>query len=87
MMVRWKRLSELLKIMKVIKIIRIKNKSTLKQHSKSSTTVRKKNGLSYKKNVEYEQLMKRIEQAEVRMEEIDVLMIEASADYGGKLKN
>ena len=26
--------------------------------------------------------MKRIEQAEVRMEEIDVLMIEASADYG-----
>ncbi len=30
--------------------------------------------------------MKRIEQSEVRMEEIDVLMIEASADYG-KLKN
>ena len=26
--------------------------------------------------------MKRIEQSEVRMEEIDVLMIEASADYG-----
>lgn len=59
-----------------------KNKSTLKQHSKSSTTVRKKNGLSYKEKLEYEQLMKRIEQAEVRMEEIDVLMIEASADYG-----
>ncbi len=35
-----------------------------------------------KKKLEYEQLMKRIEQAEVRMEEIDVLMIEASADYG-----
>lgn len=34
------------------------------------------------KKLEYEQLMKRIEQAEVRMEEIDVLMIEASADYG-----
>ncbi|HHX0192937.1 TPA: ABC-F family ATP-binding cassette domain-containing protein [Staphylococcus aureus] len=59
-----------------------KNKSTLKQQSKSSTTVRKKNGLSYKEKLEYEQLMKRIEQAEVRMEEIDVLMIEASADYG-----
>ncbi|MGU2750685.1 ABC transporter C-terminal domain-containing protein, partial [Staphylococcus aureus] len=38
--------------------------------------------LSYKEKLEYEQLMKRIEQAEVRMEEIDVLMIEASADYG-----
>lgn len=35
-----------------------------------------------KEKLEYEQLMKRIEQAEVRMEEINVLMIEASADYG-----
>ena len=52
----------------------------MKQQSKSSTTVRKKNGLSYKEKLEYEQLMKRIEQSEVRMEEIDVLMIEASAD-------
>lgn len=39
-------------------------------------------GYHIKKKLEYEQLMKRIEQAEVRMEEIDVLMIEASADYG-----
>ena len=59
-----------------------KNKAAIKQPVKASTTVRKKSGLSYKEKLEYEQLLERIEQAEIRMEEIDSLMIEASADYG-----
>ncbi len=62
----------------------IKNKSTSSNNLKSQPAM-KKNGLSYKEKLEYEQLMKKlIEQAEVRMEQIDVSMIEASADYGNE---
>lgn len=52
------------------------------QQPKQKTTARKKSGLSYKEKREYETLMKRIEQTETRLEEIDEEMIEASADYG-----
>ncbi|GGG89538.1 ABC transporter ATP-binding protein [Staphylococcus pragensis] len=51
------------------------------QQPKPKTNVRKKTGLSYKEKREYEMLMERIEQTEVRLEQIDEEMIEASADY------
>ncbi len=51
------------------------------QLPKPKTNVRKKTGLSYKEKREYEMLMERIEQTEVRLEQIDEEMIEASADY------
>lgn len=53
-----------------------------KQHKpKVVQSNRKKSGLSYKEKLEYQALMERIEQTERRMEEIDIQMVEASADY------
>ena len=41
----------------------------------------KKSGLSYKEKREYEEILKRIESAEQRLEDIDEEMVAASADY------
>lgn len=51
------------------------------QQPKTKSNVRKKTGLSYKEKREYEALMERIETTEHRLEQIDVEMVEASADY------
>lgn len=51
------------------------------QQPKTKSNARKKTGLSYKEKREYEALMERIETTEHRLEQIDVEMIEASADY------
>lgn len=51
------------------------------QQSKPKSNVRKKTGLSYKEKREYEVLMERIETTELRLEQIDDEMIEASTDY------
>ena len=49
--------------------------------SKTKPQTRKKSGLSYKEQREYEALIKRIDQTETRLVEIDEEMVEASADY------
>lgn len=51
------------------------------QQPKTKSNARKKTGLSYKEKREYEALMERIETTEHRLEQIDVEMVEASADY------
>ncbi|OFQ11358.1 heme ABC transporter ATP-binding protein [Staphylococcus sp. HMSC072E01] len=51
------------------------------QQPKTKSNIRKKTGLSYKEKREYEALMERIETTEHRLEQIDVEMVEASADY------
>ncbi|AMG61297.1 ABC-F family ATP-binding cassette domain-containing protein [Staphylococcus lugdunensis] len=54
--------------------------------SKTQIKERKKTGLSYKEKREYESLMSRIEETEIRLSEIEQEMIEASADYA-KIKD
>ena len=49
--------------------------------SKTKPQTRKKSGLSYKEQREYEALLKRIDQTETRLVEIDEEMVEASVDY------
>ena len=54
--------------------------------SKTQIKERKKTGLSYKEKREYESLMSRIEETEIRLSEIEQEMIEASANYA-KIKD
>lgn len=54
--------------------------------SKTQIKERKKTELSYKEKREYESLMSRIEETEIRLSEIEQEMIEASADYA-KIKD
>ena len=54
--------------------------------SKTQIKERKKTGLSYKEKREYESLMSRIEETEIRLSEIEQEMIETSADYA-KIKD
>ena len=59
-----------------------KARQPIKSDAKKNNTVKKKNkSLSYKEKREYELLLKRIDEAELRLTEIEQEMIEASADY------